>query len=245
MHRKMSKKLCIIYTIIITAAILQFSGCSKGKEGYGEELVEIGAVEIPDEEAEEKEEQKEKETQKEKEAQKEIEELQEFAQEGDGGNGTDEPGGICVHVCGRVVNPGVYMLSSGSRIYEAVEAAGGLCEDAAGECLNQASQMEDGQQIYVPSREEAAQGTVSAQKAEGNPRHTTSSDSTKTEEGKVNLNTASEEQLMTLSGIGEAKAAAIIRYREEHGGFQKIEELKEVEGIKEGVFNKVKDQVRI
>ena len=61
----------------------------------------------------------------------------------------------------------------------------------------------------------------------------------------MDLNTASREQLMTLSGIGEAKAASIIAYREEHGGFRKIEELMEVEGIKEGVFNKVRDQIRI
>ena len=63
--------------------------------------------------------------------------------------------------------------------------------------------------------------------------------------GKVNLNTASKEQLMTLSGIGEAKAMSIIAYREEHGGFQKVEELMEVQGIKEGVFNKVRDRISI
>ena len=61
----------------------------------------------------------------------------------------------------------------------------------------------------------------------------------------MNLNIASREELMTLSGIGEAKAASIIAYREEHGGFRQIEELMEVEGIKEGVFNKVRDQIRI
>ena len=61
----------------------------------------------------------------------------------------------------------------------------------------------------------------------------------------MNLNTASKEQLMTLSGIGEAKAASIIAYREEHGGFQKIEELMEVQGIKEGVFHKVRNQIRV
>lgn len=61
----------------------------------------------------------------------------------------------------------------------------------------------------------------------------------------MNLNTAAKEQLMTLTGIGEAKAAAIIRYREENGGFRSIEELMEVEGIKEGVFNKIKDQIKI
>lgn len=235
MHRKMSMKFCIIYTIIVMASALQFSGCSKERDGYGEELAEIGALEVPAEEAGEKEERKEKE---------DTEEVQEPVQGGDGENGTDKPGSICVHVCGRVVNPGVYVLSSGSRIYEAVEAAGGLCGDAAGEYLNQASQMEDGQQIYVPSMEEAAQGTAAIQKAGGGSMQA-SPDGTGAEDGKVNLNTAPKEQLMTLSGIGEAKAAAIIRYREEHGGFQKIEELKEVEGIKEGVFNKVKDQIII
>ena len=61
----------------------------------------------------------------------------------------------------------------------------------------------------------------------------------------MNLNTAAKEQLMTLTGIGEAKAAAIIRYREENGGFRSIEEVMEVEGIKEGVFNKIKDQIKI
>lgn len=232
MHRKMSKKFYIIYTIIIIVSVLQFSGCSKEKDELEEGLVEIQTEEVP-EEAKEKEEPREK------------EETKETLQEEDGGIMTDEQGTICVHVCGRVTNPGVYMLSSGSRIYEAVEAAGGLCGDAAGEYLNQASQIEDGQQIYVPSREEAAQGIAGGQKTGGSSMQTASPGAMEAEDGKVNLNTASEEQLMTLSGIGEAKAAAIVRYREEHGGFQKIEELKEVEGIKEGVFNKVKDRIRI
>lgn len=232
MHRKMSKKFYIIYTIIVIAFILQISGCSKEKEGYGEELVEFKAEEVPEGEDIEKEEAREK------------EETQELIREAEG-QGTDEPDKICVHVCGRVMNPGVYMLSPDSRIYEAVEMAGGLCEDAAGEWLNQASQMEDGQQIYVPSKEEAAQEYKGAREAEGSSVQTESLGGMEAGDGKVNLNTASEEQLMTLSGIGKAKASAIVRYREEHGGFQSIEELKEVEGIKDGVFNKVKDQIRI
>lgn len=232
MHRKMSKKFYIICTIIVTAFILQLFGCSEEKEGHGEELVEFKAEEVPEGEDIEKEEAKEK------------EEAQELIQEADEKE-TDDPDRICVYVCGRVMNPGVYMLSPGSRIYEAVEMAGGLCEDAAGERLNQASQMEDGQQIYVPSKEEAAQGQGGAWGTEGDSMQTSSSGGMEAENGKVNLNTASEEQLMTLSGIGKAKASAIIRYREEHGGFQNIEELKEVEGIKDGVFNKVKDQIGI
>ena len=140
---------------------------------------------------------------------------------------------IYVHVCGEVVNPGVYRLHTGSRIYEALEAAGGLSDEASAEALNQAEQIEYGQQIYVPSREEKEQQILENQSADPE------------EDGKVNLNTASKEQLKTLNGIGEAKATAIIQYREEHGGFQKIEELMEVEGIKEGTFQKIMDQIKI
>ena len=140
---------------------------------------------------------------------------------------------IYVHVCGEVVNPGVYRLHTGSRIYEALEAAGGLSDEASAEALNQAEQIEDGQQIYVPSREEKEQQILENQSADPE------------EDGKVNLNTASKEQLKTLNGIGEAKATAIIQYREEHGGFQKIEELMEVEGIKVGTFQKIMDQIKI
>ena len=141
---------------------------------------------------------------------------------------------IYVHVCGEVNQPGVYCLPAGSRLYEAIEAAGGLKEGAAAESLNQAQEAKDGQQIYVPSIEESLKEGVYG---EGEPAEAS--------DGKINLNTAAKEQLMTLTGIGEAKAAAIIRYREENGGFQSIEELMEVEGIKEGVFNKIKDQIKI
>lgn len=141
---------------------------------------------------------------------------------------------IYVHVCGEVNQPGVYCLPAGSRLYEAIEAAGGLKEGAAAESLNQAQEAKDGQQIYVPSIEESLKEGVSG---EGEPAEAS--------DGKINLNTAAKEQLMTLTGIGEAKAAAIIRCREENGGFQSIEELMEVEGIKEGVFNKIKDQIKI
>lgn len=157
---------------------------------------------------------------------------------------------------------------AGSRLYEAIEAAGGILENGAGEWLNQAAQVGDGQRIYVPSTEEVRkaqqggadvlQGTQGGLSAEqqgaqgslyiaqqeiegGKPSGQVSS----SDDGKVNLNTASKEQLMTLSGIGEAKAASIIAYREEHGGFQKIEELMEVQGIKEGVFHKVRNQIRV
>lgn len=143
---------------------------------------------------------------------------------------------IYVDVCGQVQHPGVYELLPDSRIYQAIEAAGGMTEDAAADSINQAQKLQDGQQIYVPSKEEAASGTFGTG---------TNAAAGMQDDGKVSLNTAAKEELMTLPGIGEVKAEAIISYREEKGGFQSIEELKEIEGIKEGVFQKVKDQIRI
>lgn len=139
---------------------------------------------------------------------------------------------IYVHVCGEVNAPGVYELPAGSRVYAAIEAAGGITEKAAEASLNQAEKLSDGQQVCVPSGEEAEGQALYGQ------------DVNEADDGKVNLNTAAKEELMTLDGIGEVKAEAIIRYREENGGFSSAEELKEVEGIKDGVFNKVKDHVK-
>ncbi len=139
---------------------------------------------------------------------------------------------IYVHVCGQVLCPGVYELPEGSRLCEAIEAAGGMTETAADTYLNQAEILADGQQVYVPTGDEVS---VSAETL---PIQETGDD-------KININTASREELMALTGIGEAKAAAIIRYREEKGSFQSTEELKEVEGIKDGVYNKVKDQIKV
>lgn len=142
-------------------------------------------------------------------------------------------GSIFVHVCGEVCTPGVYELQEGSRIYEALEAAGGMTKDAASVYLNQAEKVSDGQQIVVPSKKDIVEQTENMQTAQ------TEND------GRVNINTASKEELMTLNGIGEVKAEAIIRYREEKGAFHSIEELKEIEGIKDGVFHKVKDQIKV
>lgn len=141
---------------------------------------------------------------------------------------------IFVDVCGQVKMPGVYELEPDSRVYEAVEKAGGMTEDAAVSYLNQAEKLADGQKVYVPSKEEAA----------GSQMMQEMSDSS-SQDGKVNLNTASKEELMTLSGIGEVKAESIIKFREEQGGFRSAEDIMKIEGIKEGVFNKIKDQIKI
>jgi len=143
-------------------------------------------------------------------------------------------------------------LPAGSRMYEAIALAGGLTENAAGEGLNQAEKVEDGSRIYVPDKDEYAAGMQNrsetpgiVSEVPGGKGGSFAADTASVEDGKVNLNTATKEQLMTLSGIGEAKASAIISYRESHGRFQNIEELMQVEGIKDGVFRKVKDQIKV
>lgn len=139
---------------------------------------------------------------------------------------------IYVYVCGAVVQEGVYELKQGSRVYEAVEMAGGFAEGAAVSTVNQAALLKDEERLYIPTVEEAE---ASTEEQMGNQE----------EDGKVNLNTATREELMTLAGIGESKADSIIRYREEHGRFQSIEEIKQIEGIKDGVFQKIKEMITV
>ena len=134
---------------------------------------------------------------------------------------------IFVHVCGEVNNPGVYELNAGSRVFEALDAAGGVTKDAADDSVNQAEVLSDGQQLEILSEEQMSRNEL-----------TETFDS-----GKMNINKATKEDLMTLSGIGESKADAIIRYREENGNFNSIEEIMEIECIKEGVFRKIEEQI--
>ena len=146
------------------------------------------------------------------------------------GSGDTSDAEICVYICGAVHEPGVYELPEGSRVHEALDMAGGMTEEAAAYALNLARIAVDGEQIYVPDAEEIQGQSILSGSGY---------------EKKVNINTASMEELMTLTGIGEAKAESIIRYREENGGFQSIEDLMEIGGIKEGVFEKIKDDITI
>lgn len=149
-------------------------------------------------------------------------------------NSEEEERMLFVYVCGHVRNPGVYTLPEGSRIQDVFILAGGLTENASAEYWNQARLLQDGEMIYVPSKEEVKDRLMDQEAT----NHTNQS-------GKVNINTASKEVLMTLPGIGETKAIAILTYRQEHGPFSTLEELKKVEGIKEAVFSKVKDLIEI
>lgn len=142
---------------------------------------------------------------------------------------------VSVFICGEVSQPGVYELPAGARVCEAIAAAGGMTDVAAESFLNQAERLNDGQKVYVPSEEEAAG-------MEMNPVPDSTADTDQAEDSNlINLNTASREQLMTLPGIGESKAASILEYRNSNGNFSSIEEIKNITGIKEGTFQKLKD----
>lgn len=156
------------------------------------------------------------------------------------GDGTGKSGGIVVYICGAVADPGVYELPPESRVVQAIEAAGGLLEEAEPFLVNQARILEDGEQIRILTREEAREVDLSDY-TEG--ADTGQKDAVKGE--KININTADVDTLMTLPGIGQAKADAIVEYRKSSGGFQQIEDIMKISGIKEAVFTKIKDKITV
>lgn len=160
---------------------------------------------------------------------------------------------IYVDVCGAVVNPGVFQLAAGSRVFQAIEAAGGYLPEAALTCVNRAGVLTDGQQLYILTQEEMErQGLDPAEMAGASDGQMNGSTRTGQNTGmtaqvqqdnRININTADEAQLTTLTGIGATRAQAIIAYREENGPFAAIEDIMNVQGIKEGTFAKIKDEI--
>lgn len=142
---------------------------------------------------------------------------------------------IYVYVCGAVKHPDVYALKPDARVNDVVKKAGGFLEKADKNGVNLAQKVSDGEQIYIPKIGEQAEQRIGSSMQ----TQTIASQS----DQKIDLNLATKEQLMTLTGIGEAKANAILNYRQEHGKFQTIEELKEIRGIKDGVFQKIKELI--
>lgn len=137
---------------------------------------------------------------------------------------------LYVYVCGAVNHPGVVVLEQGSRVEDALEAAGGFSETADRNYVNLAARVADGEQLYFPTEEEALV-------PEGQNRTAGS--------GLVNINTADAALLCTLPGIGESRAQDIIAYREENGGFQTEEDIMKVSGIKTGAYNKIRDKITV
>lgn len=155
---------------------------------------------------------------------------------------------IYIHICGAVKEPDVYKVKADTRLVDVIKLAGGLTEDASGDFVNQAALVTDGQKVYIPTKDEVEgilpdgiQGDVSSTLTSQGGNTTTTNGNTSS--GKVNINKASAEELMTLAGIGEAKAESIITYRQEHGSFKTIEDIKNINGIKDSVFNKISDMI--
>ncbi len=155
------------------------------------------------------------------------------------------PDSVVVYVCGAVVNPGVYELSEGSRIDDAVMAAGGFSEDADRTYVNLAARLSDGSKLQIPTVLEASDETV----AKGIDSFDTEDNGSKSEAseggGLININTATQSELATLPGIGEGIAGKIIKYRDENGSFKSIEDIMKVSGIKDKLFSKIKDQITV
>ena len=147
----------------------------------------------------------------------------------------DDPGStgsgiLYVYVCGAVGKPGVYELPEGSRVYQALDAAGGLLEDADEQSVNQAVLLSDGDMIVIPYEGESSDTSGVGGSAPG-------------DDGRVNINLADSDLLQTLPGIGAARAEAIIAYRDSHGPFSDIEGLRQVDGIGDGIYGRIADHI--
>ena len=161
---------------------------------------------------------------------------------GTGENLTESSAQVAVYVCGAVEHPGIVYLPEGSRKAEALEAAGGFSEDADRNYVNLAAKIKDGEQIYFPT---LAEGLVSERLVSEAEKTVPGAAGGKEEGAAVNLNTADVTALCTLTGIGEARARDIIRYREQNGRFERREDIMKVSGIKESTYEKIKEQISV
>ena len=162
-----------------------------------------------------------------------------------------------VYICGAVRKPGVYRMEQDERIYAVIERAGGFAEEACEEYVNQALRVVDGLKIWIPTVEEAKETEAAGSAGAGNDglvypagggypeQEGDSRAQMQREDGLVNINTAGEEQLCTLTGIGKAKAQAIIAYRGEHGNFIRPEDIMKVAGIKQSGYDKIREQISV
>lgn len=146
---------------------------------------------------------------------------------------------IMVDVAGAVANPAVVELPEGSRIFEAIEKAGGLTKEADMRGTNQAEILTDGQKIYIPTKQEL-------EKSQSDAMSFNFTDQTGTGQSKlININTADSETLQQLTGVGPATAEKIINYRNENGKFKTIEDIKNVSGIGDKTFEKFRDKITV
>ena len=163
-----------------------------------------------------------------------------------------------VDIKGEVINPGIYSLKVGSRVSDVINLAGGLTDIGDTTVINLSKKITDEMVIIIYSIYEVSEWekTLEKEKAlienckngysiENNACIENNEVTNNQGNNKVSLNTATKEELMTLSGIGEAKAESIIKYRDDHGGFTDINELKDINGIGDSIFDKIKDNITL
>ena len=161
---------------------------------------------------------------------------------------------IMIHICGAVVHPGVYELPENSRMIEAIELAGGFTDDASADYINLAQTLTDGSKVIIPTVAQVEKiGEMNSVDSDSfqtviEDSYTTKSNDSggkNTALSKVNINTADETELGTLTGIGQSRAKSIIAYREENGNFRTVEDIMKVSGIKQGSYDKIKEQITV
>ena len=223
--KKINKKI-VIYIIIISAIALIIYEIAIKKENLIENITDINTIETS-EENETKEQEKVDITKK-----------------------------IMVYITGEVKNPGIYELEENSRIKDVIEKAGGLKETADITDINLATILQDEDKITIPSKEENKQEKQNTEKIQSNKQsktteksqNTTSISTNVTEKNqntKVNINTATQTELETITGIGPSTASKIIKYRSENGKFKNINDIKNVSGIGDAKFNSIKDEITV
>lgn len=144
---------------------------------------------------------------------------------------------ICVHISGAVKNPGVYSVENGARLYQVIELAGGMTKRAKKDLLNLAEPVVDGQKIHILSKKEY--------RSQSSSNSESTKDSFSNETDVININTASVQQLTELPGIGPAKAAAIVAYRDENGMFSSEDDIKNVSGIGDATFSNIESMITV
>jgi len=167
---------------------------------------------------------------------------------------------VCVHVTGKVENPGVYELEPGSRVKDAIESAGGALPNADLENINLAQKLSDGEQVYIAPKgeipppvtstvrgsEEMQSSTIATSTSDREHSRTSASEKlTHPGQGTVNINTAGLQELQRLPGVGPATAQKIIDYRTQNGRFDSVDELEEVSGIGPAKLEKMRPFVRL
>lgn len=159
---------------------------------------------------------------------------------------------IIVYITGEINNPGIYEIEENSRIADCIEKAGGTKQNADITDINLAEVLEDGEKIHIPSKGEKNKNeeiNINTQTNNTEKKNTESSSKTTTESKqknvKININTAIQTELETLPGIGPSTATKIIEYRKEKGKFKNIEEIKNVNGIGESKYQKIKELIKV